>query len=749
MRRLLIACLVLLLAGCSNSESTSEVPYSTTQPPQPPGSAALAGKLYLGGSIGGAAVRVEALDGTPLGSATTGQSGNFFLPVAPPRDFRVLVTPAGSDQEFAAEVRGYQSHLVFVNVPTTLASRYLRSHPGATLEDAEARTRRVLNLPQGLNLSEGIEESPRNPFSHIAFWRAAGQAGGWAAYSATILGQMESASGRAAYVLTKSQLATPLTGLEAGLLVPAEAIRANLARTLVFSIESNAYNPANLVAGVLPKGELLAPADGDITGSFLFGCATGLGGNILTDAVGGIIGWAANQMGYNYGTSGQLNEIANDIANLSAEINQIALNSSITSAITALNSNAVGPIVNATNSLQSAAAGATVTNTPANPTVAAVNAINQVVGTDWHSKVGLIQDGMLGTNGQTNLIASTPGDVLPPLGLDQPSNMQGLGWRNNNLIDGLLSTWSKFYGYQVQGINLYVEAAHAATYANATADPAGSITTTQSFLEADTASLKTQRQQQPIYLPSDKVILDLEHGVMWYAEMQSTDTWSNANTFANNLAVTGQLPDGTTVSYDDWRLPTYTEMISLQNRGAYDPSYDDSPSSDTDKYPSYGRSTQGLSALGFTNVNSALSGSDNGKDGDLWFAAWNYGNGNQISLESDWEFRLNHNSTGDNAFGKSSKDQNPYLVCRTIGAPVLTPYLSYNLSASQITSSVPSALPSPVIGTALLPGELAAYGVVTGVAAPTLVAATAAGTTSSPCIQPNRLLRRARSNAEK
>jgi len=62
---------------------------------------------------------------------------------------------------------------------------------------------------------------------------------------------------------------------------------------------------------------------------------------------------------------------------------------------------------------------------------------------------------------------------------------------------------TKYYGYQVQGINLEAEALHSFNPPPGTtlADPAGNINTALSHLETDAASLKLQRQQLPLPLP--------------------------------------------------------------------------------------------------------------------------------------------------------------------------------------------------------------------------------------------------------
>ena len=78
-----------------------------------------------------------------------------------PADFRARVRLEGSPIEFSAEYRSFDQtdRQVIVNVPTTLASRYLREHPGVTLAQAETRIRALLDLPASLKLDIGVGET--------------------------------------------------------------------------------------------------------------------------------------------------------------------------------------------------------------------------------------------------------------------------------------------------------------------------------------------------------------------------------------------------------------------------------------------------------------------------------------------------------------------------------------------------------------------------------------------------------------
>ena len=150
-QRFLIVSLTVMLAlsgfGCGSDTDDFMFTGDTNTALQGP--ATFAGRFNLGGfSPTGATIEVQSLDGQILARTETDVAGNYFFhDFRAPADFRV-VARIGQGAEFASEVRGYSSDgkVTGMNVATSLASAYLRIHPGESLESAEDRVRRGLHF---------------------------------------------------------------------------------------------------------------------------------------------------------------------------------------------------------------------------------------------------------------------------------------------------------------------------------------------------------------------------------------------------------------------------------------------------------------------------------------------------------------------------------------------------------------------------------------------------------------------------
>ena len=106
-----------------------------------------------------------------------------------------------------------------------------------------------------------------------------------------------------------------------------------------------------------------------LAGQFLLGIGTGLGGNLATAGVNAVLGWAANQLGLNYGTAGQLQEISAQLSALTATVDQAitaAMDQTLTDKLSAANS-LFTPAVNADTDLQTSINDAVITNSPFSP----------------------------------------------------------------------------------------------------------------------------------------------------------------------------------------------------------------------------------------------------------------------------------------------------------------------------------------------------------------------------------------------
>lgn len=728
-RSLVLLCLLLSLAsvGCAGGDSASVSAPSTL--PAPPLQGTVVGRLFLGRDVP-ASVTVQALDGSLLGQARARQGGCFAVRnAALPADFRVVARLEGSTQDFVQEVRGYRGGNLYVapNVPTTLASLYLKAS-GGSLEEAEARVRRGLSLPLQTSLAYGVEETPRSSFSHLAFFRAAGLAGGWEPFSAEMVRRLQTGA-VSSFVLTRAEVSRPLTGLEPGLQARMERVRTWLQAYLVFSDGVDLGLPRRSRGSSIVARGLFGDAGLSI--------ATGMIGNWLT------VGFtaAANAMGWNTGTAAQLQEIQqtldliqNEITALNVSVSQLALGTDEQT----LQENAINPILVATQSIQEAldqvGTSQSLPNVPFTPTGEVADMLGQVGNYTTNVNLADIQDAMLGS-GSTNLILTAQNLTVPIYGLDQPASLQGFPYRCNNLLAAATQTYSLYEGYQLEALNLLAEFAHNSP------DPAGAVNTNLDTLINATLSLKAQRQQQPIPLPSDSVILDLEYGVMWYNGVYSPATYDVALSVADSFVLQGTLVDGSSITYDDWRLPTSAEIQALQNRGAYNPLKQGDPdgtvpTASDDAYPDFGQVTSGLPQLGFVGVANAFNaanevGSNNpGNDGDVWFQYWEQGDGDTFLAPLYYFFSLNQ--TRNNMRTASATEEAPFLLCRTVSQPLMNPLAQYiDVEGDTITvtpSDQPGSapLPSPVVGTPLVPAEYIHYGTVSAVGAPTAGPAVAA-----------------------
>ncbi len=191
----------------------------------------------------------------------------------------------------SAEVEGLPvgDRYVVVNIPTTIVSGYLQTSPDESVESANARFRVVANLPSDLNLGYGIEESARNPFSHLNFFRQAEEAGGLDSFIGQLIAEMGASRQGVAtqtegrFRLGKADLSHSFSGYHPSLgafLFPLQR-----SRTLVLGVESSLVK------------EVLGFVGGEAASSVL-------------DA-GIDTGWTkfAEQIGLNFGTTVALDKI--------------------------------------------------------------------------------------------------------------------------------------------------------------------------------------------------------------------------------------------------------------------------------------------------------------------------------------------------------------------------------------------------------------------------------------------------------
>jgi hypothetical protein len=230
---ILLAGLCPMLVGCgSSSNEINPSGYSFTTPD---GSTqnTIGGRVELGAPVGNLPIALE-IGGASVGGLTSGGSGAFQAP-APPANgqsasFRITAQlPDGT--LLAQDVENYTGGSLFLqlNVPTTLVSRYRRAHPGVDLATAEAKVRTFLQIPAGRNLSYGINETPSESFSHLAFLLRAAQNGGLSSFLDQVVAQLDTPQNRgqvgAPFRLRDASFQASLTGLHPSLAAVAQEIR--------------------------------------------------------------------------------------------------------------------------------------------------------------------------------------------------------------------------------------------------------------------------------------------------------------------------------------------------------------------------------------------------------------------------------------------------------------------------------------------------------------------------------------------
>lgn len=719
----LMLLLVSVICGCSSgSDTPAALQGAGLAPSQPGQTRTVVARLYLGlpAVSQRATVRLEDLSGARLAEGETLRDGlTIFKNVTLPSDFRAIARINGSSIEFSAEIRGLKERWpIVINVLTTLTSRYLREHPGLDLPTAEARVRQALGLPQVLLLDAGIHEGPAGFFSHVNFFQAASRQGGFEALVQQVLQRIDAGQAAIPYQLTYEDLQAPVRGLgDAALDLQANQAAALLRRRLGL--------PARPPARAALRGPILA-AEGPTTlkGQFLLGVGTGITGNLITGVANDIFlgtfhavfGWAINQLGLNYGTTGQLNEIYTTLLDVQQELLNLTTtvnDENLANQLQTLNL-LLAPAQTANKEMITTLSNANITNQPAfNLPSGYSNLISDIRSPNYITILSQVQAGLTGPLGAImtgqNLITSQQ------QGLDAPSSMQSFPWRT----DGTLAQALKIYDYyalqQTQTLNLYAEQAHNFLI---NPNPVQGVLNILPTFRVGVAALKTQRQQQT--LPNRHgVITDLENGVMWQDWLVSARTYDEALTVCQQSPIQLVCPDGSSVTYNDWRLPTYGEYQSLRDRGTYCPNYDPSvpvPSGSPGPYPDSGSATAGLPAMGFANISENFGEEDtqnsdsNGSNGDAWMSYYELSyNGYDYSIDSKSyvEYRMNEGSTD----GKNSSDDNCFFMIRTVGpTPLVNPY-------SDVESGVPQPypVPSPVVAPTPTAGEAALFGVPTSI----------------------------------
>ncbi len=727
----------LFSTGCGNSNN-SFVLTSTGNTPAL--AETVVAEVYLGAPVEDATVRLLALDGSELARGSSNADGLvFFHNVNLPGDFRAVATLPDSNEEFRAEMRSFD-HLnrrAHIDLLTTLVSDYMQANPGMAYAEAESRIKAAAAIPHAVDLSIGLHE-PNPVFSSIAAWRAAGESGGWSTFAQDFLTRAEDGISTP-YRLSRDQLYRPISGLEPALNQVAERDRVRTQQRLGIPDAT----PAQLQIRHAATPSLIAGPAG-LAGQFLLGVSTGVAGNVATTALDDVLGWAANQLGMNYGNgdSQQLEEIYQQLAALTdlvqstvdtATVQQVKDDIAAVDALFTNSNDPTLPSVRSSNlSLQQNLQNARATNQPFSPPPSISSVITDLQTPDYANVLTDANNLLLGPSNSPKGVVMEAQNVYynQELGIDTPARFQNYPWRANAILNVLMPLTDHFLGYQNQALNLYSEKVH--NY-QVNPSPVAGIAAFQDDFRTTVANMKELRQQQPLYL-SGGFIIDFESGIMWNDTMQDLETWSDANAAATTQPCQLIMPNGQVVNLSGsngaWHLPNFGEYTNLANRGQYNPHYDTTvPAAGDDDYPDLGQATRGLPKLGFANVKARLDDSnsndkDHGDNGDLWMSYLTNYNGFQSAKQ--WEFQLNEDAgkSGEskNTNNQSSSHKNPYMICRTFGPQVLVnPFVPANGAPSWVSGN---NVPSSVAGKNFSNGEHAAYGLPTAITVSTETAPT-------------------------
>jgi len=463
-------------------------------------------------------------------------------------------------------------------------------------------------------------------------------------------------------------------------------------------------------------------------GQTILGLSTGVTGNILT---GGTVivtkigyGVAVEQLGLNYGTSGQLRNIQDSLdalTNMVKDLTSKAGDQALKSNLVALQQS-FASVQTATGTLNNdsfaAANGSLPSNLPYN-TFERVGLKNEVETAANITLNNLAHSDLTGGGGYIRQFQTA--FYLQRLGVDSPDRYQGAPWRTNQVSAEVLEMFTSYGSLQTMNLNLLSETAHS-TFPNAP-NPAligGGLFNLGVNIDNSIAQVKLQRQTLPLPHSDYNVIVDFENGVMWNAWISPPTTFSAAQASANAYTSSNTLPDGTSVTYSDWRLPSYEEIKSLQFRAAHTGIVDTSQGiafNSNNGEGDFGRSTLGLNTLGFRNLASAYPNSTPGKNGDTWFQNFEdkKERDGQVDFLDDYYFRLNHENSD---YSQDTHDRRPYIMCRTFG-----PKWIYATPAPYDNNA---DIARALAGSDFAEGEFAQWGTPTSMYAPSIRVATTA-----------------------
>ncbi len=626
----LVALCLLLFVGCGSSNATNlsanfSADASTREV------RALDGMVFLGQAVPGARVEAKDSSARSLAVTTTDEGGYFHLEgLDNSMELTLVATLPDSSFELLSLVDPDDGKdFPVLGVPSTLIARYMQDHPEATWPMAEDWFNRLVGASTEQSWGSFLDESEEMPFSHLAFFDYAASRGGVAATVEELLSEDLRSDGPA------EESPDPRFDMELGDL------------TANFAGLEPAYA---VVANAMQTPERASFSGTDLTGRLLKNIGEGVAGSMLDAGFEWAWTWVVSSISQNEGPDiaslqSQIDALGGQVESLRSRLDQAQYQSAVDN----LNQ-AILPLTTKQKQLSVLALNTRLTNEPKDAPNGLQNFLNDISTFQVTTSLLTLQNYMLGTDGQTNILSLTLAAKMSSLGVDQQSHFMNMPLRSQPILRDVLRTYDFYAGYQVMACQLIGELSHGAN------NPlAGTQFAVDEIAEA-AISLKRQRSQLPQPLPSERVLVDLENGLMWYLDVIGPKSFEGAAAFAGNFRL-----DAGKMEYANWRLPNDNELMSLRRRGM-------SAYVAGETSPEEGVTVSGLGRLHFQWLDRLAN------SGQVWSAEIDpFGRRHGFLLN-----KLEESSRLDSYFDYNGAPRCSILV-RSVGANLHTPYyLKFN-----------------------------------------------------------------------
>lgn len=493
--------LTALLAGCGSDSSPVTASTNLASVPAPPANdyhGLVLGRVLIDGPKVERAVKLFTADGALLHQTSTDKLGWWKVRAEMPPDFTVRAYD-GNDA-YAAEVRGgWHRGTLYVNAATTLASAWLRAHPGVSLLEAEQKVHDFLRLPAYYKLSwvSCVKAQNFNPANFFAQVRRAGLE----SYLATLVAQIDG--------------------------------RLSLKSLLDFAL------------------------------SLGTSALSGLYQSTVNDAVGSAVshmGFNFTTAGALANVEAALNQVTIDLQQLTNAVNKSFINAALNATVTPMDQAVASNQQLSTNIYGQAEETLAYHNVPGNPgynvPIPASSPLTALAATlrsnTAQTNNGNITRGLVPANVSQAAVYSFAAGQTALYSVDDAGSYGNYPWRGNYLTSQQQYFTAKYCNGLAQGANLLCEDAHVQN----TTSQAGAINQATNATQALFGTIQTASQLVPDQLASDEVLLDMSSALMWYGSFMAADTWQNALDVAYNFEIGPYEAGG-------WALPDVNQLQNL------------------------------------------------------------------------------------------------------------------------------------------------------------------------------------------